>query len=110
MEQHGINTQQFKIAATPEEAERAVRELGELAVWIDNCFLGLEENRTSDKHSHISRHFLVLFLSLSFFFSLLLRPPFPLLFSNTQKLLHKFCVNNFATISQRSVPKLPNIR
>ena len=90
MEQHGINTQQFKIAATPEEAERAVRELGELAVWIDNCFLGLEENRTLDKHSHISRHFLVLFLSLSFFFL-----SFSDLHSLSYFLIHRSCYINF---------------
>lgn len=73
MEQHGINTQQFKIAATAEEAERAARELGELGLRIVNHFFGSEENKALSEPSYISRPILYptfFSLSLSFLASL----------------------------------------
>ena len=86
MEQHGINTQQFKIAATAEEAERAARELGELGLRIDNHFLGSEENKALSEPSRISRPIFVPSFLLSLFLSFspfLFPPPFPLSLSLT---------------------------
>ena len=81
MEQHGINTQQFKIAATAEEAERAARELGELGLRIVNHFFGSEENKALSEPIYISRPILYpTFFSLSLF---TFPPPFPLSLSLT---------------------------